>query len=100
MVRQILMQYSKDDIPKELLKKLINWFSNDIFDESPAKKKDSRVKTQNGDKSDDSGSESEEEPQLSRSRLSQQVQVTTPTDFTALCDAIMQKTKRSSRRRT
>ena len=93
MVRQILMQYSKDDIPKELLKKLINGLSNDIFDESPAKKKDSRAKTQNGDKSDDSGSESEEEPQLSRSRLSQQVQVTTPTDFTALCDAIMQKTK-------
>jgi hypothetical protein len=43
------MQYSKDDIPKQLLKKLINGLSNDIFDESPAKKKDSSAKTQNGD---------------------------------------------------
>jgi hypothetical protein len=61
MVRQILVQYSKDDIPKELLKKLINGLSDDIFDESPAKKKASSAKTQTGDKSDDSGSESEEE---------------------------------------
>jgi hypothetical protein len=38
MVRQILIQYSKVDIPKELLKKLINELSNDIFYESPATK--------------------------------------------------------------
>ena len=95
MVRQILSKDSKDDIPKELLKELIKGLSNDIFDISPAKRKDSSAKTYTGVKSDDSESESEEEPQLSRSRLSQQVRISTAstsTDYTALYDAILQKT--------